>query len=131
MSAPPLPAYSRLAQAAIACWCCIHGRNDFAVRSDRSIKLAAPAADILTLISRALDRVAGIMIDANVYYCWACDAHCRVELDSSGRAICSHCDRELSPDSRVPLRAAYDSARSLAPRNVWAAPLRPRLATSA
>ena len=71
------------------------------------------------------------MLDANVYYCWACDAHCKAAIEPGGRALCSHCDRELTPDSRLPLPAFPSAAKSSTPRNAWAAPVRPRFAASA
>ena len=71
------------------------------------------------------------MFDANVYYCWACDAHRKAIKGAGGKVICSHCDRELTADSRLPLPAICESTRTLASSNVWAAPVRPRLTASA
>jgi len=71
------------------------------------------------------------MIDANIYYCWACDAHCKAVVESANRAKCPHCGRTLTDDSKLVTRSAIIEPLFSQQANVWAAPVRPRLAASA
>lgn len=71
------------------------------------------------------------MFDANVYYCWACDAHRRAADTADGKVRCPRCQRELTDDSRLPIRAVPSTTAEGAVRIVWPAPIRPRLAASA
>lgn len=71
------------------------------------------------------------MIEVSVYYCWSCDAHRRAEADQDGKAHCPRCDRELTVDSRLPIRAIPSPTAEGALKIVWPAPVRPRLAASA
>lgn len=73
----------------------------------------------------------GAMIEVSVYYCWGCDAHRRAEADSEGKARCPRCDRELTADSRLPIRAVPSPTAEGALKIVWPAPVRPRYAASA
>jgi hypothetical protein len=72
------------------------------------------------------------MFDATVYYCWACDAHRRIAAGADGKVHCPGCQRELTADSRLPIRgAALATSNDAALKIVWPAPIRPRLAASA
>ena len=71
------------------------------------------------------------MFDANIYYCWACDAHRKVQAPADGEVTCPKCDRELSPDSRLRVCTLPGESVAAVPVKVWAAPIRPRLAASA
>jgi predicted amidophosphoribosyltransferase len=71
------------------------------------------------------------MFDANVYYCWGCDAHRRVIPRADGQALCPDCGRELPPDSQLRLCTIPGESIGAGPVKVWAAPIRPRLAASA
>ena len=82
------------------------------------------------------------MFDANVYYCWSCDAHRRVDARNDGTALCPRCHHELTPDARLPIRGVSFSKeggmskeRAMSQEStvkiVWPAPVRPRLAASA
>ena len=75
--------------------------------------------------------VQGIMIDANVYYCWACDAHCKAVIQTDGRAACPHCSRKLTADSRLPALKAAHPANAFQAETVWPSPVRPRMAATA
>ena len=41
------------------------------------------------------------MFDANVYYCWFCDAHRRGIPGVAGTKICPRCNKDLSESSRL------------------------------
>ena len=71
------------------------------------------------------------MLDATVYYCWACDAHRRAAATHDGKARCPECERELTADARLPIRAVASPTADGALTSVWPAPVRPRLAASA
>jgi uncharacterized paraquat-inducible protein A len=71
------------------------------------------------------------MLDVNVYYCWACDAHRRVDIRNDGTAQCPRCGHELTPDAKLPFRGISSSKAEGAVKIVWPAPVRPRLAASA
>lgn len=42
-----------------------------------------------------------LMFDANVYYCWFCDAHRRGIPGASGTHICPRCNKDLSETARL------------------------------
>ncbi len=71
------------------------------------------------------------MFDATVYYCWACDAHRRIAASIDGKVHCPRCERELTADSRLPIRGASVQSSEAALKIIWPAPIRPRLAASA
>jgi hypothetical protein len=71
------------------------------------------------------------MFDASVYYCWSCDAHRKVAVAADGKVRCPRCLRELTADSRLPIRATASPTAEAGLKIVWPAPVRPRLAASA
>jgi len=71
------------------------------------------------------------MFAASVYYCWSCDAHRRIDAAHDSKVRCPDCQRELTADSRLPIRGVPAPASNPAARIVWPAPVRPRLAASA
>jgi hypothetical protein len=71
------------------------------------------------------------MVDISIYYCWACDAHRRAAVEPDGRAHCPDCQRELTADSRLPIRFTRLQSATSVPAEKWPAPVRPRLAASA
>jgi hypothetical protein len=71
------------------------------------------------------------MFDASVYYCWSCDAHRKAPLDVDGKVHCPRCERELTADSRLPIRISAVQNAEGGRKIVWPAPMRPRLAASA
>jgi DNA-directed RNA polymerase subunit RPC12/RpoP len=100
------------------------------MRNNRS-SVDGPLPIILLRLSNFAAFVQGIMIDATVYYCWACDAHCKAVTQTDGRPACPHCSRKLTADSRLPAIAAAPPANAFHPGTVWPSPVRPRLAASA
>lgn len=41
------------------------------------------------------------MLNGNVYYCWSCDGHCKVQTRGDEVANCPRCGETLTNDSRV------------------------------
>ena len=61
----------------------------------------AAAADNEVSGTRTLPFSRRPMFDANVYYCWFCDAHRRGIPGVAGTKICPRCNKDLSESSRL------------------------------